>query len=222
MFGNPSTEPLSESRRPSPVPAGGWQRAREYFGFTWAFLRHPSQVGALCPSSPWLAEAMVDSADLGNARTVLELGPGTGAFTRTILARKGRHTKYLGIELSPDAVRLLRSKFPGLDIHEGSATCLGQFLAQRGWRHADFIVSGLPFANMPSVVQRQILEAVVAALAPQGRFTTFAYVGPHLTKRGRSFQRLLRELFGSVETSRPVLRNLPPAFVYRCSLGEKS
>jgi phospholipid N-methyltransferase len=207
---------------PTAARAGRWRRAREYVDFARAFFRNPGRVGALCPSSPRLAEAMLAGSDLGAAATVVELGPGTGAFTRAILARKGRHTNYLGIELDPGAVRALRSRFPGLDIHEDSASRLGECLRQRGWPHADYIISGLPFANMPSAVQRQILEAVVAALAPRGRFTTFAYFGPHLTVRGRSFRRLLTELFATVELSRPVLRNVPPAFVYRCSPGTKA
>jgi phospholipid N-methyltransferase len=187
--------------------------------FTWAFVRNPGRVGALCPSGRWLAQAVISGADLGAAETVVELGPGTGAFTRKIVERMGRQTKYLGIELDPAAMRILRSAFPELHFHEDSAARLGHYLNLHGRRHADYIISGLPFANMPATIQRQIMEQVVAAMAPHSRFTTFAYLGGHLTAKGRSFRKLLQELFGTVETSPPILRNLPPAFVYRCSIA---
>lgn len=203
-----------------PGPDGGIARGRtwrEYAAFTLAFVRNPGRIGALCPSSRWLARAITAEANLSAAQTVVELGPGTGAFTRRIRDLMGRETHYLGIELDPAAARFLRSAFPDLRFYEDSAERLGHYLDQNGRRHADYIISGLPFANMPPAVQRAIMSSVVAAMTPCSQFTTFAYWGGHLTTKGRNFRRLLRELFGTVEISRPVLRNLPPAFVYRCS-----
>src|ERR1041385_3438460 len=62
----------------------------ERFRFLGSFLREPARVGSFVPSSPALAQAMLRGCDLRNARTVVEFGAGTGAFTRLILAHAGR------------------------------------------------------------------------------------------------------------------------------------
>ena len=41
------------------------------------FLQHPTQVGALCPSSCALCRAMASEIGVENAGLVVELGPGT-------------------------------------------------------------------------------------------------------------------------------------------------
>ena len=55
------------------------------FHFLKAMLRSPGSVGAIWPSSPFLAKEMVRASALEDAKHVLELGPGTGAFTGEIL-----------------------------------------------------------------------------------------------------------------------------------------
>ena len=45
------------------------------------FLRNWQTMGAVVPSSPVLAARMMESAEVWRAKNVLELGPGTGAFT---------------------------------------------------------------------------------------------------------------------------------------------
>ena len=49
--------------------------------FVEAFLREPLSVGSLWPSSTELSWAVVDGCDFDSGATVVELGPGTGAFT---------------------------------------------------------------------------------------------------------------------------------------------
>jgi len=69
----------------------------------WVFLRQfitsPRSVGAILPSSAALAEAMVAPIDFAKGPTIVEFGPGTGAFTRTIAQRLRPPGRYLGIEL---------------------------------------------------------------------------------------------------------------------------
>lgn len=49
------------------------------------FLQHPTQVGALCPSSCALCRAMASEIGVENAGLVVELGPGTGVITRELV-----------------------------------------------------------------------------------------------------------------------------------------
>ena len=50
-----------------------------------AFLAYPVRTGAIAPSSRFLAARMIEDMRLSEAGVVVELGPGTGAFTRAIL-----------------------------------------------------------------------------------------------------------------------------------------
>jgi phosphatidylethanolamine/phosphatidyl-N-methylethanolamine N-methyltransferase len=63
--------------------------------------------------------------------------------------------------------------------------------------------------------QCDVLSAVVAALAPQGVFTTFAYVHAWAPS-ARRLQRSLRARFDEVVASRTVWAYLPPVLVYHC------
>ena len=53
------------------------------------FIRQPFRTGTVVPSSLGLAELMVEDMGLASANTVVELGPGTGVFTR-VIAERGR------------------------------------------------------------------------------------------------------------------------------------
>ncbi|MGE3164297.1 MAG: class I SAM-dependent methyltransferase [Planctomycetota bacterium] len=194
---------------------------RKRLSFLKEFLTHPQEVGALAPSSRRLAEAMIDGFDLARAQTVVEIGPGSGAFTQRILERAGPETRVVAVELNAAFVDSLRAKFAHLDVFHGSAEQLRAVLDARagdggGDPRADFIVSGLPWAAFEPALQQRLLDAVVASLKDGGGFSTFAYIGAAWLPRARRFRRLLECHFSTVETSPVVWGNLPPAFAYRC------
>lgn len=186
--------------------------------FLKAYFTHPRRTGAVAPSSPRLARMMVRGFDLENADVVVELGPGTGALTTTILERIGEQTRFLAIERNGAFVEHLRGRFPDLDIVHGSAEETPQHLAAANLPKASYIVSGLPWAAFPEDLQRRLLGAVVESLGPGDKFTTFAYTGMARMKKGRRFRRQLEEHFGKVELTPVVWRNLPPAFAYQATL----
>jgi len=188
----------------------------ERWSFLGSFLRKPGQIGAVTPSSPHLAHAMMANLDLEHARAVVELGPGTGPFTEMILHRIGNQTAFVAMELDATCVARLRQRFPGLNVYQDSAEKMGEYLARHGLRKADYIISGLPWATLPTPVQKAIFEAILATLVPGGAFTTFAYVHACWMPRARQFRRRLEAHFDRVELSPVVWRNFPPAFVYRC------
>lgn len=70
--------------------------------FLTAFLRAPFSTGAIAPSSCALAPQMIAGVDLARARTVVEVGPGTGAFTGAILQACGEDTLVMAVELNGD------------------------------------------------------------------------------------------------------------------------
>jgi len=189
---------------------------KEHGRFFASFLRHPTTVGALVPSSRFLAHALLQNCHLKTAKTVVELGSGTGAITRLILDRVGRHTTFFALELDPAATRELRKRFPDLDVYSDSAEHLQKYLIRHGRKKADCIVSGLPWASMTTELQNRILTAIFRVLKPGGSFTTFAYLHASWMPTARRFRERLERHFGTVEISRTVWRNLPPAYVYRC------
>ena len=189
----------------------------ESLKFLTAFLRNPNSIGAVTPSSRRLAKAMTRQMGIHEANVVVELGPGTGAFTSTILDEMRPQGHYLAVELNEDFARRLTQKHPGLDIVVGSAEKLDVHLERFALKHADSVICGLPWAAFRAELQESIMKSVVRSLPEGGRFATFAYIHSMWFPAARRFRHLLEANFQSVETSPIIWRNLPPAFVYRCS-----
>ena len=175
------------------------------------FLRHPMLTGAIAPSSPRLAETMTAGLGLERASHVAELGPGTGVFTEAVLALLRPEARLTAYEINPRFAASVSERFPQVDVVTGSAEHLAA-------DYLDVVVSGLPWTAMTADRQHRILDAVTAALAPNGRFTTFAYAHTAWTPPARRFAASLRSRFAVVERTSVVWGNLPPAFVYRAAL----
>ena len=189
----------------------------QYGRFLKNFVRSPFSVGAVAPSSRHLARRMVEDMDLDRANTVVELGPGTGAFTRTIEESISSRTLYLALELNAEfASTLSEAGFERARIIHDSAENIGEHLAAHERTHADSILCGLPWATFPEDLQGRILDAVTGALEPGGKFCSFAYIHSAWFPTARKFHGALRGRFRSVRATPVVWRNLPPAFVYRC------
>jgi phospholipid N-methyltransferase len=179
------------------------------------FLRYPRLTGAIAASSPGLARMMTDGMHLERARTVVELGPGTGVFTDAILRRIGPGTRVVAIELNGHLAARLADRYRGhpVEVVHASAADLARLVEDP----VDAVVSGLPWTVMPWPARHRILDAVAGRLAPTGVFATFAYAHAAWTPPGRRLAAELAQRFGSTATSPLVWRNLPPAFVHRAS-----
>ncbi len=179
------------------------------------FLRSPLAVGAVAPSSRILARAMLERIPFQPGRTIIELGPGTGAFTREIACRMPAGMRYIGIEKQQRFVDLLRRRYPNMTFIRGNAEHLPELLAKEKLPAPNDVISGLPFAWLPPSVSERILNVTREVLAPLGGFTTFQYVHAYPLPTGRWFRRRMFDLYGAQVTKRMVWRNLPPAFVLR-------
>jgi len=186
------------------------------FTFVREFLKSPSSVGAIWPSSLELARLIVEAAGVSGARHVLELGPGNGAVTGSILESLQPGAKFLAIEKSPSLASKTARRYPSARILEGCATQLSGHLRDEKFGTPDAIVSGLPWASFPEPLQKSILGEVAASIHSGSTFTSFAYFGPHWLPAGRRFRQTLGSFFSSIQKTRIVLNNLPPAFVYVC------
>ena len=171
------------------------------------FLRSPRELGSIVPSSRFLSRALVEEINFGVARRIVELGPGTGVFTREVLRHLPNDGALLALETNATFVALLRRELPDarLDLAHVSAEHVGDEVAARGWDHADVVISGIPYALLPRRKTARIVRASWQALAPGGLFVGYQY-SPYL----RPF---LRPVFGNCRM-KLVLRNVPPAVVF--------
>lgn len=177
-----------------------WQFLREY-------LSAPDTIGAIAPSSRHLATAMTASIDFGKAHCIVEYGAGTGVFTKDVITRKRRDTTYIVIEQNERFYEILRKQFhamPGVVLIHGDARNVCGFLREQGFRHADYIISGLPFTSLPQQVSHRILLQTQKAIGTEGIFTTFQYT---------LLRKTFLENYFNIQKIVKVWRNLPPAYV---------
>lgn len=177
-------------------------------------IREPGNTGAVLRSSRELADCMSKMAQVDQAGLVIEYGPGTGAITRSIVQQASNESKVICLEINDNFVEYLQQEFPDLDVRNDSATAVRKHIADLGHDTCDAIVSGLPFANFDDELQIEILEETFEALAPGGKFVTFAYITGINLPKGRQFQKNLVKQFNSFETSPLIWKNFPPAYVF--------
>jgi phosphatidylethanolamine/phosphatidyl-N-methylethanolamine N-methyltransferase len=142
--------------------------------FFWEFLKHPLQIGSVIPSSRFLEQRLVKTAGIASARTIVELGAGTGGTTRAILRAMPLDARLLSIEINAHFYRLLKGiEDQRLIAHFGNACDLRELLSSCGLGAADAIISGIPFSTMSRSVGAEILATIASALSPKGRFVAY-------------------------------------------------
>lgn len=180
----------------------------EAFGFSRAWLVNPLRVAAIVPSGRALARAMTAeiSVDTG---PVIELGPGTGAFTRALLRQGVREQDLALVEFGSEFAVTLRHRYPRAHTIWMDAARL-HTVQLFGGRQAGAVVSGLPVLSMPTCKVIAILGGSFAKMRPGGAFYQFTY-GPVCP-----VPRVLLDRLGLKATRiGGTIANVPPASVYR-------
>lgn len=189
------------------------RRAVDEAKFLKGWFRQPLMMGAVFPSSRALGEAMarhVPQDALEEGAVVLELGPGTGVVTRSLMARGVPEENLLLVEYSAEFCVLLRSRLPRAGVLQGDAYAPGAALerAIRGRRIAA-VVSSLPLMTRPDAGREAAVSAYLRLMEPDRPFIQFTYA-PGLPVRPE-------RIGAQVECAPWVKLNLPPArvLVYR-------
>jgi phospholipid N-methyltransferase len=200
-----SSAPTTAASRPA--RPGSWSPWADKRAFLSGFLQHPREVGSVIPSSPWMERRLVRTAGLAQARTVVELGPGTGGTTQAFLRAMHADARLLAIELSPVfRDRLAQQQLdPRLVVQCGSAEQIADFLRLHKMPAPDVVISGIPFSTMPAPVADRIAAAVAQVLPPGGRFVAYQ-LRPHVA-------RFTTPYLGQPERSVELL-NIPPMQVF--------
>jgi phospholipid N-methyltransferase len=179
--------------------------------FLGKFLVHGTAIASISPSSRWLARTTIKNIDWATARTVVELGAGTGPITREIADRADPGCRVVVIERDPDFARLLRDRFSdrrNVEIILGDVRGLKGILADYRIDRVDHVISGLPVPSFTRAMQQNLFTAVSEVLRPEGTFnqiTEFPWV----------YWRFYRRYFHDVRFAFEP-RNLPPAGAYFC------
>lgn len=177
------------------------------FEFIKEYIHHPMKVGAVVPSSKYLAACMMKPIDFDHCDCIVEYGPGTGVFTKEIIARKKEHTKCLIIEENRafyEKLVMKYGKINGVHIIHGKAEHMKEYMEKYNIASIDYIVSGLPFTSLPKEVSTSILEITKQVIDTKGRFITFQY---------SMFKRKMFEEYFKVSSKNREYRNFPPAYI---------
>jgi phospholipid N-methyltransferase len=170
------------------------------------FIREPRKIGSITPSSSFLTKKMLARLPWRDLETIVELGAGTGVFTRYIAKNKKEACRVLIIEQNYKMRETLRNQYP--DFYYGSkAERLGGLLARYDLQPVDCVVSGLPFALFSEELRNEILAAVHRSLRPGGIFIAFQY--------SLQMKSSLEKYFSEFSIGLVPL-NMPPAFIYYC------
>ncbi|WP_027998588.1 class I SAM-dependent methyltransferase [Sinorhizobium arboris] len=192
----------NEAQKPDAGPL------RDLVRFFRAWLSDPLRVAAVIPSGMALANAMTREISAATG-PVIELGAGTGVFTRALIARGVPEGQLVLVESSFDFAQLLQLRFPQARTLRMNAAQL-RHIEPFGPRGAGAIVSGLPLLSMSPREVIRILEGAFGHLRPDGAFYQFTY-GPRCP-----VPRALLDRLGLKATRiGGAWANVPPAAVYR-------
>ena len=163
-------------------------------------------------------------------RRVLEVGPGTGPFTKAILRKLRAGDQFDLVEINEKFCRLLerevlgpyRARHPNVIVRLHCAPIEDAPLSGP----YDVIVCGLPFNNFPPKLMRSIFRRMFALLAPRGEVVYFEYAGVRVIKgpvsnsAGRAQLKRIDTIGKTLRRNHEgktklVLGNFPPAIAYR-------
>jgi phosphatidylethanolamine/phosphatidyl-N-methylethanolamine N-methyltransferase len=173
------------------------------------FFKDRKMVGAVSPSTKFLAEKMLASIDFDKAKGLVELGPGTGVFTKLIIERMREDAKLLVFELNDEFYADLAARIddPRVQIIHDSAENISKYLPEEEHGNQDAVISSLPLMVFPDELRKNVVEAGYNCLKPTGTYVQFQY--------SLQSKKFLETIYKSVKITFTI-KNFPPAFVYTC------
>ncbi len=186
------------------------ERLADEARFIKTWFDNPILTGAVSPSGRFLARTMARAVDPHGGGPIVELGPGTGPITQALLTRGVAPERLLLVEYDAAFCRLLRKRFPSVQVVQADAYNLGESLAPVLSEPAAAVVSSLPLLTKPEDRRLALLDDAFALMAPGGCFVQFTYgvTSPIPRRAAPAYE---------ADVSDPVWFNLPPArvWVYR-------
>ena len=183
--------------------------------FLKSLVGSPRLTGAVAPSGRALARAMAAAIDSPAHGLVVELGPGTGPVTRSLIEAALPPERLVLVEYDGGFCRLLKQRFAHASVVQGDAYDLPHTLAPCAGQSIAAVVSSLPLLNQPPPRRTKLISDAFALMGSSGVFVQFTYglMSP-----------IPREACAGVYSavrSKPILLNLPPAFVWTYRLDRR-
>jgi len=148
---------------------------KECIEFFIEYCKRPTVIGAVAPSSKFLAQALADHIKPsveGVSRNILEVGPGTGISTHAIIEKLGQTDTLHLVELESELCEMLEAKFgsdPRIKIHNMSITDFNPGIK------FDAVVMGIPFNSLNAVLVKSIWSHVISLVNPKATLSYFNY-----------------------------------------------
>jgi phospholipid N-methyltransferase len=190
--------------------ATGSTKIQQTVLFAKNFFKHPRLLGSFVPSSPFLVNQLLAPVDWRRASVVVEYGPGIGNITRQVLKRMRPDAVLVAIEMNSEFVEFLRSDVddPRLQVVEGSALDIREILAGLRLPPVDYIISGIPYTNIPHELRCDILRESRGMLQPDGAMLVYQFTRTVLPYLQRTFGRVHQDF---------TLLNILPARIFHCT-----
>jgi phosphatidylethanolamine/phosphatidyl-N-methylethanolamine N-methyltransferase len=183
--------------------------------FLKTLIAAPRLTGAVAPSGRALARAMARAIGSPSQGLVVELGPGTGPVTQSLIETGVAPQRLVLLEYDVAFCNLLKQRFAHASIVQGDAYDLPGALAPFADLPIAAIVSSLPLLNQPPPRREKLIGEAFALMGPSGVFVQFTYGLLSPIPREACANRY------SAIRSRPILLNLPPAFVWTYRLESR-
>lgn len=195
-------------------------------------FRHLYTTGSVAPSSRFLARAMMQCLQ-GRSRplSILEVGPGTGPFTKPLAEWLQDGDRLDLCELNDEFVEHLRSLMethPAMSARKAQITLYHMPVQDlQGERCYDAILSGLPFNNFEPDLVQSILDMYRKLIKPGGYLSFFEYAwvrnmkkivaSSEENKRVDAVGEVLKRFLEQYEKEQLfVPLNFPPSIVHVC------
>lgn len=183
------------------------------------FFKDLKQVGAIAPSSKFLAKDLVAqlkqelSCKGCSPLNILEIGPGTGPLTKQInsLVRPCDHVDV--VEIHDHFYKMVNQKYrsANISIHHQD------ILQYNTGRTYDYIFSSLPYEAMPEKITRQIWKKKLELCNTRAYICYFKYVS--FRKFKCNFEEAVVEKYQS--SKKVVLLNIPPAKLFTLEINHR-
>lgn len=208
----------------------------EQLVFLKAFIKNPSEVGALMECSPFVGKEIskhIKKYIKNNPKQpirVLEVGAGTGALTKEIMGRLREIDHLDAIEISPQLCKVLKAR---VGQNKNISICCTSILDWKPPYSYDFIVSTLPFNSLEIPFVLKILNHYYQIIKSGGVLSYVEYIALSKMKKfclwgedrekhtnKRKIMKSFRKKFGL--DTKIIWLNLPlPIHVYHLKINQE-